>query len=391
MLFAENAVDPGIALGGQTVTPKGFYRRRRGILEHLQNGTITLFDAAVHDFLCLNAQSRVGIGSALPPGVWIGSAIKIWLLTGRHDCDRKIQRSLEKLERLGWIRRFFVQGRKGDYPILISRFVVADGCGNDFIVNADATIDWQNPILEPIDRTVGDASVKRRGIVTEVSPLLQDLENGGKGNTEPSARSQAGSVDDFEAFWKTYPLKVAKQDAKKAWKKLKAAELPALFKGLEAWKQSEQWTKEGGQYIPHASTFLNGRRWEDEVPSFTKDADIERGRVHGPVISEAALGEGPAIPLSQVSRVLPRLEREAEAHELWGCTLAQLRRQVDLHTFSTWFGPLAALGFASDGSLILATKNERCARYLRSKWKARIVGIAGGPVDFVIAEHEAVA
>ena len=29
-------------------------------------------------------------------------------------------------------------------------------------------------------------------------------------------------------------------------------------------KKTEDWMKDGGQYIPHAATWLNGRRWEDE-------------------------------------------------------------------------------------------------------------------------------
>jgi len=34
---------------------------------------------------------------------------------------------------------------------------------------------------------------------------------------------------------------------------------------LSRWSKSEQWTKDNGQYIPHAATWLNGRRWEDEL------------------------------------------------------------------------------------------------------------------------------
>lgn len=38
-----------------------------------------------------------------------------------------------------------------------------------------------------------------------------------------------------------------------------------MLQALEIQKRSEQWQKAKGQYIPHASTWLNGRRWEDEV------------------------------------------------------------------------------------------------------------------------------
>jgi hypothetical protein len=36
---------------------------------------------------------------------------------------------------------------------------------------------------------------------------------------------------------------------------------------LERHKLGQQWQKDNGEYIPHASTWLNGRRWEDEISS----------------------------------------------------------------------------------------------------------------------------
>ncbi|MNC58236.1 hypothetical protein D3C75_1079500 [compost metagenome] len=74
---------------------------------------------------------------------------------------------------------------------------------------------------------------------------------------------------DFERFWSLYPRKVSKADAKKAWAKIKVtADLFYLMaKSLAAWTVSTDWTKDGGQFIPHASTWLNGKRWEDELPA----------------------------------------------------------------------------------------------------------------------------
>lgn len=152
---------------------RGFYRRGRGVLEHLESGEINLFECAVHDFICLNAQSRTAKSSHLPPGIWIGSARKIWLLTNRQDSERQIQRSLAKLEGLGWIKRFLIKGHRGDYPILLEAFLVADGNGNDFFVSAQQTTDWRNPILVPHPRPVNDTSVTRRRNGDDQSSLLQ--------------------------------------------------------------------------------------------------------------------------------------------------------------------------------------------------------------------------
>lgn len=69
----------------------------------------------------------------------------------------------------------------------------------------------------------------------------------------------------FDAFWLAYPKKVAKQDAIKAWRKLNPDELllNRIMGGLAAAKKSHDWIKDSGQFIPHAATWLNGRRFED--------------------------------------------------------------------------------------------------------------------------------
>jgi hypothetical protein len=72
-------------------------------------------------------------------------------------------------------------------------------------------------------------------------------------------------MDDFENFWKSYPRKVAKAEARKAWKQTEAIR-PALEDVLKAVKQAcatEQWMRGNGQFIPHAATWLRGERWED--------------------------------------------------------------------------------------------------------------------------------
>lgn len=36
-------------------------------------------------------------------------------------------------------------------------------------------------------------------------------------------------------------------------------------------RQSKDWIKDSGQYIPHPATWLNGRRWEDEFGAVADD------------------------------------------------------------------------------------------------------------------------
>ena len=77
-------------------------------------------------------------------------------------------------------------------------------------------------------------------------------------------QGQATAPEPFDQFWSAYPLKKSKKDARKAFAKVKAP-LDMLLAALDRQKKTPDWTKDGGRYIPYASTWLNGERWEDEV------------------------------------------------------------------------------------------------------------------------------
>lgn len=72
----------------------------------------------------------------------------------------------------------------------------------------------------------------------------------------------------FGEFWALWPRKTAKAAAEKAWAKLAPDELlrARISRAVREHALSEDWRKEGGRFIPHAATWLNGRRWEDELP-----------------------------------------------------------------------------------------------------------------------------
>lgn len=70
---------------------------------------------------------------------------------------------------------------------------------------------------------------------------------------------------DFERFWKAYPRKVDKQGTLKAFLKVTES-VDILVGAVERQKQSSQWLKDDGQFIPHPKTWLNQERWNDELP-----------------------------------------------------------------------------------------------------------------------------
>src|SRR5699024_9758660 len=79
-------------------------------------------------------------------------------------------------------------------------------------------------------------------------------EKEGENKTENKKKSY--DADGFAALWAAYPKKAGKADALKAWNKLAPDVVlqEQMGKALEVQKQSQQWRKDGGQYIPMPST-----------------------------------------------------------------------------------------------------------------------------------------
>jgi uncharacterized protein YdaU (DUF1376 family) len=99
-----------------------------------------------------------------------------------------------------------------------------------------------------------------------------------KTNSSSSASSSSSTSDidleketikekDFDLFWKAYPKKIGKGAAQKSWKKIKPSKKlsATIIEAVKMQSKSPQWTKDGGQFIPHPATWLNQERWNDEV------------------------------------------------------------------------------------------------------------------------------
>jgi hypothetical protein len=82
------------------------------------------------------------------------------------------------------------------------------------------------------------------------------------------------SINTFDLFYSKYPRRVAKPRALKAWLSLKPNDelvqviLGSLEKQIPLWKDP--------QFIPHPATWLNQRRWEDELKTNVSNSISER-------------------------------------------------------------------------------------------------------------------
>lgn len=106
------------------------------------------------------------------------------------------------------------------------------------------------------------------------NPNDSDSDSEGDNDSEVIYTPKPPQGDLFDQFWAAYPKKRSKGAARKAWDKLRVNPTmqAMILRAIERAKQSEDWQKDGGKYIPYPATWLNAEGWEDEEP----EAEPER-------------------------------------------------------------------------------------------------------------------
>ena len=154
-------------------------------------------------------------------------------------------------------------GKVNGFPMTAQKFSVEFGIPAKLIQAcldrvSTSNVEWLEEI--PDVRSVNTAQTQRTSSV-HAAPL-----------TIPNHTTLHHTIysDDFQEFWKEYPRKVGKGKAWESWQKLN----PPLDKCLEvvkAFKESDEWADP--KFIPHPTTWLNQRRWDDELPEVSSGRD----------------------------------------------------------------------------------------------------------------------
>lgn len=104
------------------------------------------------------------------------------------------------------------------------------------------------------------------------TPMQNDQEGIGKivkdNNTVNNTPNiTVNNIDHFESFWTVYPRKVGKAQARKSWDKLNLNDdtVKMIAENIATRIKYGEWSDSNKTFIPHASTYLNNARWEDEV------------------------------------------------------------------------------------------------------------------------------
>lgn len=157
---------------------------------------------------------------------------------------------------------------------------------------------------------------------------------------EDKEQEQKTMSDAFAIFWKLYPKKVSKADAVKAWGKIKKDMLPTIMQALSVHLVCEQWVKDDGQFVPNAATWLNKRKWEDEVKPYVGQANSQRTGAGSPSLVDRVRQRGREI---EAERGGPEGRRPEEDGQLPPAWLDEGR--------TDWEGEFARIN-DSDGSFV---------------------------------------
>ena len=173
----------------------------------------------------------------------------------KKDGRSSIRSGLKELEENGYLVRSRVRDESG--KLTSTEWTVSDKpmFENPMLENPML----ENPMLENRTQYNTKEYNTKEFITKDIPPISP------KGKTDCS--------DLFNRFWDAYPKHIAKQSAVKAFEKLKPDEklLEAMLKAIARQKESKQWEKDGGAFIPYPATWLNQRRWEDELPQVETD------------------------------------------------------------------------------------------------------------------------
>ncbi len=160
-----------------------------------------------------------------------------------------IQGAIVELEDAGYIRRQQRHDVNGKFA------------GNEYVI-------YEAPLTEnPLTENPPQLNTKSIKYLNNTPPIVPP-----KGETPAPTKKRQRKPKDapdwkperFERFWEAYPKHKSKQAAIRAWDALKADDttIRNMALGLMRDLQDPQW--QNIQFIPHASTWLNQRRWEDE-------------------------------------------------------------------------------------------------------------------------------
>jgi len=108
---------------------------------------------------------------------------------------------------------------------------------------------------------------RREENIIPPTPLQGDESGEESDELSASDRAAIGAHTGFDQFWSAYPRKTKEFEAQRAW--LATADdrpdLAELLGILARFTASDEWHRQGGQYVPAAHKWLRDQRWRDQL------------------------------------------------------------------------------------------------------------------------------
>jgi hypothetical protein len=166
----------------------GRFAIMRDLQDHLIAGKLNFFDLGIYTAIHWQADFKTGI--------WWGSAPKLHAIGPTGFSLRSVQRSIEKLTRIGFLKPFHKHGQRGNYPVLINKYLPLSGALRNFRLNAAASADWRSPKYEPC--ALRDTLHDTDGAPIQYS-VSSNQESGGR--QKPAAKPAPPADPRFQPFF----------------------------------------------------------------------------------------------------------------------------------------------------------------------------------------------
>jgi hypothetical protein len=198
------------------------------------------------------------------------SILKARLFPLKSVTEKEIVNALRKLVEVGialvyevagrpyvqlvtWANHQTIRNKRSKYPSYEDSLKTSES--NCKQMNANVPVIQSNPIQSESESESNSISLKTACAAIDIDTL------------DPK--------EAFEIFWKEYPRKVSKEKSRQWFAKNKPNRelLDKILASLKKHKLTRQW--QDPQYIPHPITWLNQKRWEDEVDCEPKTKTVK--------------------------------------------------------------------------------------------------------------------
>ncbi len=110
---------------------------------------------------------------------------------------------------------------------------------------------------------------ERHSVSRRISEISQDKPKQTQKAEADEERDVENTLDHFAEWYEAYPKHVARQAATRAWSKLTDEERQECVKLTPLWTEAHRIAGTEVKFIPYPATFLNGRRWQDNLAAIT--------------------------------------------------------------------------------------------------------------------------